>query len=62
LSDGQLGGITVCPERTNTVSRRQVFTGFKSTSSAYRPALAFVVVDEAAEDVIIDSFPYEMMR
>jgi hypothetical protein len=62
VADGQLGGITVFPESIDAVSSASnIAACCETTSSADKPAFALVVVNEAPEDVIIDSFPDDMM-
>jgi DNA mismatch repair ATPase MutS len=47
VADGQLGGITVFPESINAVSSASnIASSFETTSSAYKPAFAFVTVDK----------------
>jgi DNA mismatch repair protein MSH3 len=63
VADGQLGGHSVLPESMNAAaSASYIAACFETTNSADKPAFAFVAVDTATGDVIIDSFSDDMMR
>jgi hypothetical protein len=58
VADGQLGGMTVFYESIDDVSSASnILACFETTSSATKPEFAFVVVDKAIGDVVIDTFP-----
>jgi hypothetical protein len=63
VADGQLSGITVFPGNIEAVfSLSNIAACFETTSSTLKPSFAFFIVDNAIDDVVIESFPNDMMR